>query len=150
MAETATASVHPEAQPPPSARLSVRGALGDVLPDVVGAGSRFAMAWPTAFACIACCLIITAGFVYASIAKRVEVDMSKFATAEELKSAIAGVKGDYDRISLKIEASAADSLAKITTLLHAERTERLATEKEARETLRSVETRVIDIATRAK
>ena len=141
-----------EAAPAPSepgtAHMTMSGAIGEALPSVISAGSKFAMTWPAAFTAIMCCLIITGGVVYASVAKRIEVDMSKFATADELKAAIAGVKSDYDRVSLKIDASAADMLTKLSTLIVAERAERLLAEKEARETLRSVETRVIDLATR--
>lgn len=133
---------------PSTTRMTMTGAIGEALPSVISAGSKFAMTWPAAFTAIMCCLIFTGGFVYASVAKRIEVDMSKFATADELKAAIAGVKSDYDRVSLKIDASAADMLTKLSTLIVAERAERLLAEKEARETLRSVETRVIDLATR--
>lgn len=148
----AASTPHPQGAPATletkSSKFSVGGALGDVLPEVVHAGGKFAMAWPAAFAAIICCAIITGGFVYASVVKRVEVDMSKFATADELKAAIAGVKSDYDRVSVKIDSSAADMLTKLSSLIVAERAERLAAEKEARDTLRSVESRVIDLATR--
>lgn len=143
-----SAGVTPASLETKTSRLTVGGALGDVLPDIVRTGGKFALTWPAAFSAIMCCLIITGGFVYTNTNRRADVDMSGYATTDELKSAIAGVKSDYDRVVLKIESSAATMLTKISELIVAERAERLAAEKESRETLRSVESRVIDLATR--
>lgn len=110
-----------------------------VIDHAVSEAGRYANAWPISFCIMVCCALITGGYVYSSSTRRVEIDTTQFMTQPAVKKSIEDAT-----------ASLQTQLGALITMVGKEHDERLASEKEHRASLSSIERSLLELASKAR